>query len=211
MKAFDEICKAVAGYTLLDEGRLNSLWGLMIDVNKRGIRGDVVECGCCKGGSAALLRAAMGTDRRLWIYDGFCGMPETGREDGDEAKKYVGSCAAVVGDVKEILDETGATEQEYVLVEGMFHETFRNCTLPAEVALLHCDADWYDSVTSVLETFYPRMPEGACVILDDFGYWEGCRLAFYDFCKKHNESPLIERVGITQAHWIKGKAHNRNG
>lgn len=211
MVMFEEIRSIVAGYTLLDEERLRSLWNLTTDVNSRGIQGDIVECGTCKGGSAALLRAAMGRDRRLWIYDGFRGMPDTTENDGNEARKWVGSCTAAASNVREILAATGAGEHEFMLVEGMFHETFRSQSLPVRVALLHCDADWYDSVTLVLETFYPLMPDGAWVILDDFGYWEGCRHAFYDFCQKHNERPLIERIGITQAFWMKGKTHNRNG
>ncbi len=60
-----------------------------------------------------------------------------------------------------------------------------------------------------LETFYPAMPPGGCVVLDDFGYWPGCREAFYDFCRRSGEKPLLERVGGTQAWWIKGLAANR--
>jgi len=105
---------------------------------------------------------------------------------------------------------TGASREEFIIREGWFQDTFKQ-PLPENVALLHCDADWYQSVTIALETFYPRMPAGACVILDDFGYWDGCRIAFYDFCEKYGERPLLERVGNTQAFWIKGKEHNRNG
>jgi O-methyltransferase len=152
----------------------------------------------------------MGSGRKLWIYDSFKGMPETCELDGEEAKKYVGTCLAAKGDVLEILRATGARPDEFVIVEGLFEDTFQK-KLPEQVALLHCDADWYQSVTLVLETIYPLMPQGACIILDDFGFWEGCRHAFYDFCQKQGETPLLERVGITQAYWIKGKEHNRNG
>jgi O-methyltransferase len=60
-----------------------------------------------------------------------------------------------------------------------------------------------------LDNFYKLIPEGGCIVLDDFGYWEGCREAFYDFCLKNNEKPLLERVGTTQAYWIKGRMNNR--
>ncbi len=181
----------------------------MKDVNQRGVTGDLVECGCYKGGSAAILRAGMGR-RKLWLYDSFQGLPETVYQDGEEAKKWVGECAALVSDVLEILTATGATPEEVVIREGWFKDTFNNF-LPEQVALLHCDADWYESVSLVLETFYPLMPIGACIVLDDFGHWEGCRLAFYDFCKKYGEQPLLERVGYTQAYWIKGGINQRNG
>jgi O-methyltransferase len=207
---FENLYQTIANYTLLDIERLLSLWKLINDLNRRGIEGDIVECGSYKGGASAVLRAGMGSHRKLWIYDSFLGMPGTSEQDGDEAKKWVGSCAASVEDVLEILAATGATREEFVIREGWFQDTFKQ-ELPQHVALLHCDADWYESVTLVLETFYPLMPKGACVILDDFGYWEGCRIAFYDFCKNYGERPLLERVGITQAFWIKEKEHNRNG
>ncbi len=206
---FEDLTQAISNYTLLDKKRIISLWNLINDINFRGIKGDIVECGCSKGGSSAVLRMGMGRNRKLWIYDSFQGMPETREIDGDEAKKYIGSCDASVKDVLEILSVTGAVEEEFVIIEGMFQDTFQK-KLPEQVALLHCDADWYESVTLVLETFYPLMSDGACIILDDFGYWEGCRIAFYDFCEKYGERPLLERAGSTQAFWIKGKTHNRN-
>jgi O-methyltransferase len=207
---FEDLCKAITNYTLLDRERILSLWRLVNDVNHREIKGDIVECGSYRGGSSAVLRMGMGPRRKLWIYDSFQGMPETIELDGEEAKRYVGNCVASIEDVLDILKGTGASEEEFVIVEGLFQDTFQR-SLPEQVALLHCDADWYKSVTLVLETFYPLMPQGSCLILDDFGFWEGCRRAFYDFCQKQGERPLLERVGITQAFWIKGKEHNRNG
>jgi O-methyltransferase len=208
--SFEGLCQAVKDYTLLDTERLHSLWGLVNDINHRGITGDIVECGSYRGGSSAVLRAGMGPHRKLWIYDSFQGLPETSEQDSEEAQKWISECAASMDDVLEILAATGATREEFVIREGWFLDTFKQA-LPKQVALLHCDADWYESVTLVLETFYPLMPNGACIILDDFGHWEGCRMAFYDFCEKYSERPLLERVGYTQAFWIRGKEHNRNG
>jgi O-methyltransferase len=207
--SFKELHKMVQEYTLLDYDRLFSLKKMADDLNKRGIAGDFVECGCYKGGSSAVLRSDMGADRRLWIYDSFQGMPNPGQQDGQEAQKWKNQCAASVDCLLTILLATGATWNEFVVREGWFEDTFKS-PLPKQVALLHCDADWYESVKLVLETFYPLMPDGAYVILDDFGYWEGCRLAFYDFCENHGERPLLERVGPYQAYWIKGKKHTRN-
>jgi O-methyltransferase len=207
---FEDLCHAITNYTMLDLERIKSLWRLINDINHRRIKGDIVECGSYKGGSSAVLRMGMGPGRKLWIYDSFKGMPGTCELDGEVAKKYVGTCLASKGDVLEILRDTGARSDEFVIVEGLFEDTFQK-ELPEQVALLHCDADWYDSVSIVLESFYPLISEGGCVILDDFGFWEGCRRAFYDFCQKQGERPLLERVGITQAFWIKAKEHNRNG
>jgi hypothetical protein len=37
---------------------------------------------------------------------------------------------------------------------------------------------------------------GGVVILDDFGYWEGCREAFYDFGRQAAVGPLGAHTGI---------------
>jgi O-methyltransferase len=61
-----------------------------------------------------------------------------------------------------------------------------------------------------LNTFYDLVPDGGIIILDDFGHWEGCREAFYDFIAQRKLKPLLERFGHTQAFWIKERIHNRD-
>jgi O-methyltransferase len=173
-------------YTMCTEERLLNLIKLANYVNSQGIEGDFVECGTYKGGTAALLSKYMNENRHLWIYDSFEGMPSTSDKDGEEAKKWVGECVGSVENVKKIMKLVSTPSEKFTIKKG-----------------------WYDSVALVLDTFYELVTIGGCVILDDFGYWEGCREAFYDFCMKNDEKPLIERVGNTQAFWIKGLFHNR--
>jgi len=204
-----ELLNKVASYTFLTPGKLINLKHLAELINSQGIEGDFVECGVYKGGSAAMLATALPEDRHLWLYDSFQGMPPVDQIDGEDAKEWVGKCVATEEDVMEVMATVGISKNQYTIRKGWFAETFQG-QLPEKVALLHCDADWYKSVYLVLETFYPLISEGGCVILDDFGVWEGCREAFYDFCCQFGEKPLLERYGIDQAHWIKGKSHNRN-
>jgi O-methyltransferase len=195
-------------YTMCTEERLLNLIKLANYVNSQGIEGDFVECGTYKGGTAALLSKYMNENRHLWIYDSFEGMPSTSDKDGEEAKKWVGECVGSVENVKKIMKLVSTPSEKFTIKKGWFNQTFKE-NKPKKISLLHCDADWYDSVALVLDTFYELVTIGGCVILDDFGYWEGCREAFYDFCMKNDEKPLIERVGNTQAFWIKGLFHNR--
>jgi O-methyltransferase len=198
----------VKTYTLCSEGRLKNLIRICNYLNDYGISGDFVECGTARGGSAAVISKYLNDSRHLWLYDSFEGMPKTTERDGEEAKKWIGKCVGTINDIKEVMQLVSTSEEKYSIKKGWFEQTFCQ-PLPHQVALLHCDADWYDSVTLVLETFYSLIPDGGCVILDDFGYWEGCREAFYDFCYRHNEKPLLERIEQDQAYWIKGKTHNR--
>src|SRR5262249_49659528 len=151
----------------------------------------------------------LGLDRHLWLYDSFAGMPATSTKDGEEAREWIGKCVASVDDVQEAMTAAATPPERYTIRKGWFDQTFQRRPLPSPVALLHCDCDWYESVLLALETFYPLIPDGGCVILDDFGFWEGCRAAFYEFCHRHREMPLLERVERDQAFWIKGRTHNR--
>lgn len=203
------IINKVKPYTLCTEGRLKSLIKSCKYLNSYNVQGDFVECGTCRGGSAAVLSKYLNQTRHLWLYDSFEGMPETTIKDGETAREWIGKCVGSIEDVEDVMKLVSSSKEQYTIKKGWFEQTFYE-KLPEQVALLHCDADWYNSVTSVLETFYKLIPEGGCIILDDFGYWEGCREAFYDFCFKYNEKPLLERVEQDQAYWIKGKSNNRN-
>jgi O-methyltransferase len=72
------------------------------------------------------------------------------------------------------------------------------------IALLHIDADWYDSVKTVLETFFDRVVPGGFVVLDDYGYWQGCDQALTDFFAQRGIKDVpIERVGRQGAYFQK--------
>jgi O-methyltransferase len=206
---FESAVGAVAARTLLDATRLQTLWQAARHVIANGIAGDIVECGTYRGGSAGLLGlATLGAQRKLWLYDSFEGMPTPTANDGHKAANYVGKLACLHQEVSDFL-VTLALDQDYLeIVPGWFKDSFQR-QLPHSISVLHCDADWYESVKLVLETMYPRVSEGGYVVLDDFGYWEGCRAAFFDFCKEAGIAPLLERTGPWQAHWQKGREHNR--
>jgi len=208
MLQIDKLIHQVSSHTLCSSGKLTNLTRICQYLNQSKIEGDFVECGTAKGGSAAVISKFLNQKRHLWLYDSYAGMPKTTEKDGEEAKKWIGKCVASVEDVREVMDLVSTNSNEYTIKKGWFDQTFLE-PLPKKIALLHCDADWYESVSLVLETFYPLIPDGGCIVLDDFGYWEGCREAFYDFCFKNNEKPLLERIELDQTYWVKGKSHNR--
>lgn len=198
-------------YTMMGPVGLCLLYGLAREVCYHGVEGDIVECGVCNGGSAALLAAAIRSspERRVWLYDTFEGIPAPGPKDGPLAPAYEGRFRGSIETVQEALRKARFPLERAVLRQGLFKETFQQ-PLPHRVALLHVDADWYESVLDCLRTFYPLIPDGGIIVLDDFGHWEGAREAFYDFCAERQLKPLLERAGYTQAFWRKGQEHDRS-
>lgn len=178
----------VQEHTLRDlEFRLNA-------VLDRGVAGEIVECGVWRGGSAFLmaevLEARGESDRRVWLFDSFEGLPPPRDVDGEKAAAwaadpsnpwYFDNCRADVEDVRTGARSLGL-EARTRIVKGWFEQT-----LPAHreeigpIALLRIDADWHDSVETCLETLYDQVSPGGLVILDDYHVWEGCTIAVHEF------------------------------
>lgn len=205
------LIQLVQPYTMIEPLRLAMLYGLAREVLSEGIEGDIVECGVCNGGSAALMAAAITSDptRRLWLYDTFAGIPAPGSRDGPLAPQYEGQLRGSLERVQEVFQKVRVPLSSVVIRQGLFQDTFAE-PLPDRVALLHVDADWYQSVIDSLRTFYPLVTDGGLIVLDDFGHWEGAREAFYDFCREQGINPLLERTGYTQAFWRKGQTQARD-
>jgi O-methyltransferase len=175
--------RTVFPYTMVGLPRLRTLDRLVRRVDEEGIPGDVVECGTCNGGTGAILarvacRSPLG--RHTWLLDSFAGLPPAGPLDGAHAQAYTGRCHGATARVREVLGKVGVPDGSVTLVPGWFNETLP--TFKAErIAVLHIDADWYDSVRVCLDHLYDRVSPGGFVVFDDYGYWEGCKLAWEEF------------------------------
>ena len=202
------LARRLKSYSFCSYPKLLSLMRLAQYVKASCIDGDFVECGVYRGGTAALLSRFLGNSKQLWLYDSFEGMPDTNVKDGEKAKAYIGKGAIKLEDVQDVIRLQGKNFSQVIIKKGWFNDTFIESG-PKNIALLHCDADWYELVRAVLNRFYDSVCDGGVIVLDDFGYWEGCREAFYEFCKERDMKPLIERVSCDQLYWIKGKETNR--
>jgi O-methyltransferase len=195
--------RMVRPYTLVGPERIRNLHTLALRIESEGIPGDVIECGVCNGGTAAVMaRSATHSqiDRTLWLFDSFQGMPETTEVDGAEAKEYVGQVLGSAKRVRELLRKAGADLQRVKIVEGWFEDTFPTVSI-SQIALLNIDADWYESVRLCLETFYDRVVPGGFVSIDDYGHWPGCRKAVDEFFAARLLKYTLQEVDYT-ARWF---------
>lgn len=44
-----------------------------------------------------------------------------------------------------------------------------------QIAVLHIDGDWYESVKTYLDLLNDRMAHGGIIQFDNYGYWQGAR------------------------------------
>ncbi len=192
------VLEVTPSYTMISPERLRHLYERMLEVDALGLSGDIVECGTWNGGSGAILVAAhrdagpTAPRRVFWLFDSFQGLPPPGARDGPSEREtfFSGWCRGTPDRVRRIVGRLGGSLEDVRIVPGWFEESFPAAPI-GPIALLHVDADWYDSVRLVLETFYDRIVPGGTVILDDYGRWAGCRTAADEFLARRGLSRTI--------------------
>lgn len=178
--------------TLVSRAKLNTLCTLVRRLDADGVPGAIVECGVFKGGAAALMAHEAGGRRDVVLFDSFEGLPPPGVRDGAQAAEHFreGWCASTEDDVRGVFRRLGVLTPRVRLVKGWFDQTFPVTEVPP-IALLHVDADWYDSVRLCLETHFDRIVPGGYLVLDDYARWEGCTRAADEFLAARGLGPLV--------------------
>ena len=79
------------------------------------------------------------------------------------------------------------------LVKGRVEETIP-ATIPASIALLRLDTDWYSSTKHEMEHLYPKLSPQGILILDDYGQYQGARRGVDEYLSKLDKKPLLQRI-----------------
>jgi predicted O-methyltransferase YrrM len=214
-KDFQNICSIVRPYTLLSESRLFSLYCLAKQICVEDLPGNFVECGTCKGGSAALLAFVIKhysrRPRVLYAFDTFEGMPapsEIDRHQGIPANLTGFGEGTLKAPISENLDkicELLQVRNLVVPVKGLFVQTLPQYqSVIGSIAFLHADGDWYDSTMDIFNTLYDSVIPNGFIQVDDYGHWEGCKQALHDFERMKGESfalQIIDETGVWFQKW----------
>lgn len=189
----------VRAYTAVFVPRLVALYKLSEEVNRCSLPGDFVECGVYNGGSAAIMGSfceKSAVKRDIWLFDSFEGLPKPTEKDGDRAPAYEGWCHGDLEKVKRVFQKLQIPDARVRIIKGWFQDTFSKVLIPS-IAILHIDADWYESVKLCLERFYDYVQPGGYIVLDDYGDWQGCRIATDEFLEKRNLKVKLIQVDYT--------------
>jgi O-methyltransferase len=173
----------------------------LLDASK--IPGDLVECGVLDGGTAALMAHATAQatpERMVHLFDSWAGLPRATVEDGERASEWSGEDVGSPARVLAVMRKLNVRRGRLVFHHGWFEKTFPAARIEA-IALLHIDADFYNSVRLCLETWYPRLSPGAFVQIDDYDSFSGCHAAVNAFLAAHQEVTL-ESYGQDAKAWF---------
>jgi O-methyltransferase len=208
-RAAAEILRRVEPRTMTDVAKLFGLVEATRYVARRGIPGDIVECGVWRGGSMQAVALALmeqgATDRSLHLFDTFEGMPpptEKDRREDVTAEELLAQhdkdhrvwAIAALEDVQEAMQETGYPQDLIHYCKGLVEDTIP-AEAPEQISLLRLDTDWYESTRHELVHLYDRLSPGGVLIIDDYGDWQGARLATEEFLATLPEPLLLLPIG----------------
>jgi O-methyltransferase len=196
---------------MLSYPRLASLYDLAERIQSGGIPGSYVECGVARGGSAGVVgKAVEGFWRELWLFDSWEGLPEPADVDlsylGQPGEE--GMARTSQSEAEELLFKRLHLHRSRVhLVRGWFRDTIPpRLAQISPIALLHLDNDWFESTDFCLRHLYGFVSPGGYVVVDDYEYWRGCKMAVDAFLSEQDEPVQLVHVGDISVYWRKPEA-----
>ncbi|MGI9607523.1 MAG: class I SAM-dependent methyltransferase [Acidimicrobiales bacterium] len=196
---FRRIWDSVEPYTMTSPARGFALYQAVRYLCDRRLAGNIVESGVWRGGSSMIIALTLiecgDESRELWMFDTYGGMPEPepidvdlhGRSaselmEADAAHRETSDVWAIADleTVRENMESTGYPMDRVHLIEGDVRTTAA-VTRTGTLALLRLDTDWHSSTAAELRHFWPRLNQHGVLLIDDYGHWQGSRVAVDDF------------------------------
>jgi hypothetical protein len=213
---FIEIAPKVRPHTLTFNSGAEGPWALYQSIEyivRNKIPGDIVECGVWSGGSMLLAALALmhfgDTSRRIFLYDTFAGNPRPdaidARWDGlpalptwerfqQDGRNW---CYGGTRDhVRGVVSSSGYPADKFVFVEGKVEDTIP-ATRPEQISLLRLDTDLYSSTHHELVHLYPLLTPGGILIIDDYGAFQGARIATDQFIEENKLPLFLSRIDVS--------------
>lgn len=144
------------------------------------IEGDIVECGCWRGGYSIFLSHAF-QDKNIWVCDSFEGFQplETAKHQYNKERhtpfythNSVGPLAISLEEVQSHFITYGLGEQERIkFLKGFVKDTLPNSGIK-KIALLRIDVDAYSATLETLEELYNKVQPGGYILFDDSNLYE---------------------------------------
>jgi Macrocin-O-methyltransferase (TylF)/Methyltransferase domain len=206
-------------HTMTSFERGFALYKAVRHIVDNNIAGAIVECGVWKGGSSMIVMKtliALGhPNRTVFMLDTFEGMTEPSAADVDHYGQTAAAVMEASRDEKETsiywafasleqvqanIASTGYPAHLVRMIKGDVRQTLPVLEM-GSIALLRLDTDFQDSTEAELVYLYPKLAVDGVLIIDDYGHWQGARMAVETYFDKLQQSgeprPLLQRVDYT--------------
>jgi O-methyltransferase len=132
------------------------------------IEGDVVELGCYEGATSLFLaRVLKSTNKRLWLYDSFEGLPEKTVQDssriGDDFKP-----GELNASKKNLIKFFKAAGLPMPRIKKAWFNQLTDADLPDKISFAFLDGDYYESIRDSLKLIENQLQPNSIIIVDDY-------------------------------------------
>lgn len=163
--------------------------------------GDFVELGCYKGETSLLLARLLkscNSDKKLWLYDSFAGLPEKTVEDASTAGEQFKAGELFVSK-REVVEKFKRSGLPFPIIKKAFFEDLNPVSdLPLRIAFAFCDGDLYGSIKTSLQLVLPKLADDGIIIVHDYNNPElpGSSRAVDEFLRAHPDFRLTQKYTL---------------
>jgi DNA repair exonuclease SbcCD ATPase subunit len=120
--------------------------------------------------------------------------------DNEDLKTKIVELNNQIDEVKKEFTNHLVLDDRVNFVKGDITQTLLNdINVPDKISILRLDTDWYESTKLELEILYKNLVSGGFLIIDDYGYWQGCKKAVDEFFGNdfvENNFKKLDNTGI---------------
>jgi len=182
-------------FIMLGDGQIDYILKNLASV--LDLPGDVVELGCNVGVTSSYIKrflTEIKSDKELYVYDSFEGLPAKTPEDGATPCEK-GHSAVSVEQFKKTFADAGV---ELPVINKGFFGDLADEKYPEEICFAFFDGDFYGSIMDSFKKVYHKMVSGGIILIHDYEYapFPGVTKACDDFLKDKPEVVVKNIFGI---------------
>ena len=133
-----------------------------------GAIGAVVEFGCYDGGASVYLAKLLkNTDKKLFVYDSFEGLPEKSVQDNSPVGEQFKAGELFVSKKQYIKNMQKAGVDMPIIKKGWFCD-LTSQDVPSQICFAFLDGDYYQSIKESFKLIENNLSQGAVIIVDDY-------------------------------------------
>lgn len=175
------------------------------------IPGDIVEFGVAQGATSALLANEIrDTNRILWLYDSFQGLPKPSTQDVlkddifrlGSIERYEGEMRCESAEVEERLRQIGIARERVRIVPGFVEASLREGAGPSPVCFAYIDFDFYEPIRHTLDYLDRHLSPGGQIVVDDYEFFSlGAKTAVDEFVARRGKDYTFNRPRAFAGHF----------
>ncbi|HRV75883.1 MAG: class I SAM-dependent methyltransferase [Candidatus Nomurabacteria bacterium] len=158
--------------------------------------GDVCEFGCFAGTTSLFLQRLLiknKSNKKLYLYDSFNGLPEKSQVDqSTSGKEFVsGELLATKSQLKLNFKKANLPLPK---IKKAWFKDLKQTDIPKKISFAFLDGDFYTSIKDSLNLIQNRIQKGGIIIVDDYDSpaLPGAKLATDEFLKQNKNFRLLK-------------------